>query len=98
MQFEYHLPQEWVDYLATQPESGMGYQVVDIQFSEDNESCLKRIFWWIKKRKILKDIPVINCQVFWHDDDSLNLDDIVDIEVNKDFSPFGKWGPGSLEK
>ena len=77
MMHEYRLPQEWIDHLATQPESGMGYQVVDIHFSDD----------------VLRDIPVTNCQVFWHDDDSLNLDDIVDIEVNKNFSPFGKWYP-----
>jgi hypothetical protein len=28
------IPQQWVDYLAQQPESGMGYQVVNIKLAD----------------------------------------------------------------
>ena len=28
------LPKMWVDYLSDQPESGMGYQIVDIKFDD----------------------------------------------------------------
>lgn len=63
MQYEYHLPQEWVDYMINQPETGMGYQEVDIYFSD----------------KTLTDVIVYNCEHFYSYDDKLNLDDIVDM-------------------
>lgn len=28
------LPQRWIDYLLSKPESGMGYQRVDVRFSD----------------------------------------------------------------
>jgi len=72
--YGYNLSQEWIDHLAQQPESGMGYQICDIYFTD----------------KTLTDIPVTNSEIFFHDDDSLNLEDIVDIIVNPDSNPFSK--------
>jgi hypothetical protein len=37
-----HLPQKWVDYLIRMPESGMGYQRVDVLLDDGTElkDCL----------------------------------------------------------
>ena len=37
-----HLPQKWVDYLTRMPESGMGYQRVDVLLDDGTEvkDCL----------------------------------------------------------
>lgn len=42
MSVRLHLPQEWVDYLTRMPESGMGYQRVDVVLDDGTElkDCL----------------------------------------------------------
>lgn len=41
------LEKKWTDYLVDQPESGMGYQKVDI---------------WLKDNRVLKNVLVFNAQ------------------------------------
>ena len=41
------LKKRWVDYLVHQPESGMGYQKVDVQ---------------LKDKRVLKDVLVFNAE------------------------------------
>lgn len=42
MNVRLHLPQKWVDYLTRLPESGMGYQRVDLVLDDGTElrDCL----------------------------------------------------------
>jgi hypothetical protein len=42
MNNNFELPQEWIDHLVALPESGMGYQVVDVIFTDGSsiESCV----------------------------------------------------------
>ncbi len=42
------LEKRWIDYLVHQPESGMGYQRVDIRFAND---------------RVVHDVPVFNAEV-----------------------------------
>lgn len=37
MSVRLHLPREWVDYLLQQPETGMGYQRVDVLLEDGTE-------------------------------------------------------------
>ena len=58
---QYQLPKKWIDYLVNEPESGMGYQIVDIHF---------------KKHSTLKDIIVSNCEIFESKHTKLDLNTI----------------------
>lgn len=42
------LEKKWTDYLVSQPESGMGYQRVDIRFAND---------------RVVRDVPVFNAEL-----------------------------------
>lgn len=62
---DYALPKIWEDYLMHKPETGMGYHLCDIYFSD----------------KILIDAGIMNCNLFHCDEPDLNLNDILNIEV-----------------
>ncbi len=66
MGLEYELPEKWIEFLNKQPESGMGYQTVDIHFKEG---------------LILKSVDIIDGCKFYFRNDRLDLDDIEKIVV-----------------
>lgn len=42
------LEQKWIDYLVRQPETGMGYQRVDVRLADN---------------RVVRDVPVFNAEV-----------------------------------
>jgi len=68
MGVEYLLPEKWIEFLKSQPESGMGYQTVDIHF---------------KERLILKNVDIIGGGRFYFRNDRLDLEDIEKIVVQE---------------
>jgi len=64
-----HLSKKWTDKLAALPESGMGYQVVDVH---------------LKNGVIIKKIMVVNCEILVNQGNlSFSENDIQDIELHK---------------
>lgn len=64
MEKEYQLPKQWIDYLTKQPESGQGYQVGDIHFTDGT---------------ILEDIAIFNAERFFSEEPDLDLSKIEKI-------------------
>ena len=63
------LSKKWVDKLMALPESGMGYQVVDVH---------------LKNGIVVREIIVINCQIIMDQGNlSFSENDIQDIELHK---------------
>lgn len=63
------LKEEYIDYLSTQPEQGMGYQIVDIT---------------LKNGQVLNDRIVLNSSYLkLNESEQISLDDIVKIEIKK---------------
>ena len=63
------LSKKWIDKLAALPESGMGYQVVDIH---------------LKNGMIIKKIVVVDCEILVDQGNlSFSENDIQDIELHK---------------
>lgn len=64
------LTKNWIDYLVSVPESGMGYQIVDVT---------------LKDGRVLKDVVVFNAEELKlppeHKD--INMDDVQDIKLSK---------------
>lgn len=65
---QYNLPQKWIDYLVNQPETWMGYPLTDIHFT---------------KGPTLTDIVIINCEIFHHKNNNLDLNTIDKIIVKQ---------------
>ena len=68
VQYEYKLPKEWVEYLIKQPETGMGYQIVDMYF----------------KGKTLENVVILNCDTVRTDCKELEITEIERIVLKKD--------------
>ena len=63
------LSKKWIDKLVALPESGMGYQVVDVH---------------LKNGMIVKEILVVNCEILVNQGNlSFSENDIQDIELHK---------------
>jgi len=63
------LSKKWIDKLVTLPESGMGYQVVDVH---------------LKNGAIIKKIIIVNCCILINQNNlSFSENDIQDIELHK---------------
>ena len=64
-----HLSKKWTDKLAALPESGMGYQVVDVH---------------LKDGRVVREVIVINCEVMVEQgNQSFSEGDIQDVELHK---------------
>ncbi len=63
----YYLPKKWAEYLVTQPETGMGYQIADIYL----------------KGKMLKNVIVLGCLTFNYKNKKLDLNNIEKIVVKE---------------
>ncbi|MDX5479396.1 MAG: hypothetical protein LPJ98_13185 [Cyclobacteriaceae bacterium] len=65
----YRLPDKFIWELMQLPESGMGYQRVNIKFSDG---------------KVLNDVIVLNCEILKIDNSiKVDLDKIVEIKLSK---------------
>jgi hypothetical protein len=61
------LPVKYIEYLETQPEQGMGYQIVDVYF---------------KSGKVLKNCIVLNSTYLQlESDEEILIEDIIRIEI-----------------
>jgi hypothetical protein len=65
-----HLPEEWIEYLSTQPEAGMGYQKVDVLFDSGDT---------------LRDALVFNCEELQLPDSDKNYakQRIVSLQISR---------------
>ncbi len=64
-----HLSQKWIDKLTTFPETGMGYQIVDI---------------YLKTGVVLRKLMVINCEEITNlKNSSFSENDIQDIKLHQ---------------
>jgi len=64
------LTEKWVEYLCSMPESGMGYQIIDVK---------------LKDGRVLKDISVLNAQELELPPEykDLKIEDIEDVKLRK---------------
>ena len=71
----FQLPERWVDHLCKLPESGMGYQRVDIRLKNGDQ---------------LNDVLVLNAEEIEcpHHSAPFTSEDIADIQLHRD-SAFG---------
>jgi len=64
---QYYLPKQWVEHLANQPETGMGYQIADIYF----------------KGKTLESVIILGGSTFTHKNSKLDLSKIENMVVKE---------------
>ena len=92
-----NLSQEWIDYLVLEPESGMGYQVVDITFTDGAqlENCIVMNCQHLDipdSDKTISDIKVR--KDFWYKkiEDNIRRDEVITLRLRQDgWKVFRFW-------